>query len=168
MVRILPLLILAMVVLGCMPGPRSGVPSASPVVASQTVTPTGSFLTIAEAGEAYFAAADPYNEAVDRTQAKYRTPTSLEDHQRYWALIAKADEAFIAGLKKIAFPPELQADAAVLIKAEEAFHQRAVVTSRARSLPEVISLSAVANAAAEVAAKKAAILREALGLEPIG
>ena len=162
--RVLALLLLATTAVGCMPSARSATPS--PVAATPSIAPSGSFLTMAEAGKAYFAAADPYNDAVDRAEAKYGTPSTLEQHQGYWAAIAKADKAFIAGLKKIAFPPEVQGDAAILIKAEEAFQLRAAATSRARSLPEVISLSAVANAAAEVAAAKAAILREGLGLEP--
>ena len=110
--------------------------------------------------------AGPYNDAVDAAQERYAVRTTLEDHQRYWGRIAKADAAFIAGLKKIAFPPELQADVAVLIKAEELFHQHALATSHSRNAGEVLSLSAVANAAAEAATAKAAKVREALGLGP--
>ena len=119
-----------------------------------------------EVASAYSAIAGPYNDAVDRAQERYGVRTTLEDHQRYWGLIAKADAAFIAGLKKIDFPPELQADVAVLIRAEELFHQNALATSNARSGGEVLSLSAVANAAAEAATAKAAIVREGLGLGP--
>jgi hypothetical protein len=79
-------------------------------------------------------------------------------------LIAKADKAFIDGLKKIPFPPELADDAAVLIKADTAFQERARAVARARSLAEVISLSAAANDAADVVAAKAEDLRQGLGL----
>ena len=131
-----------------------------------TATPRGSILTSDEAGAAYFAVADPYNAAIDRAEAQYGARLSLKDHQQYWALIAKADQAFIDGLKEIAFPPDIQPAATVLIKADEAFQQRAVVASKSRSIAEVISLSAVANDASEVVADKAALLRDALGLEP--
>jgi hypothetical protein len=93
-----------------------------------------------------------------------RPRQTLEDHQRYWGLLARADKAFIDGIKKIAFPPELQADADVLIKADTAFQERARAVARARSLAEVISLSAAANDAADVVTAKAAILRKGLDL----
>ena len=81
-------------------------------------------------------------------------------------MIAKADAAFIDGLKQIAFPTDLQDEASVLIKADEAFQQRARLVARSRSLAEVSSLSATANDAAAVVTDKAARLRAALGLEP--
>ena len=74
------------------------------------------------------------------------------------------DAMRVNGIKKIAFPPELQADADVLIKADTAFQQRARAVARARSLAEVISLSAAANDAADVVTAKAAILRKGLDL----
>jgi hypothetical protein len=163
--RVIALVALALVVMACLPSAgSSATPSATP---TPVASPAGSTLTLAEAASAYSAVADPYNAALDRAQEQYGTRTSLEDHQRYWALLAKADKAFLAGLKRIAFPPEVAADAAVLIRADEAFQQQALIVSRARSLAEVISSSAVANAAAAVAAEKAAILREGLGLEPL-
>jgi hypothetical protein len=163
--RVIALVALALVVMACLPSAgSSATPSATP---TPVASPAGSTLTLAEAASAYSAVADPYNAALDSAQELYGTRTSLEDHQRYWALLAKADKAFLAGLKKIAFPPEVAADAAVLIRADEAFQQQALIVSRARSLAEVISSSAVANAAAAVAAEKAAILREGLGLEPL-
>lgn len=163
--RVIALVALALVVMACLPSARpSATPSATP---TPVASPAGPTLTLAEAASAYSAVADPYNATLARAQEQYGTRTSLEDHRRYWALLAKADKAFIAGLKKIAFPPEVAADAAVLIKADEAFQQRAVLVSQARNLAEVISLSAVANAAAAIAAEKSAILREGLGLEPL-
>jgi hypothetical protein len=56
--------------------------------------------------------------------------------------------------------------ATTLIKADTAFQGRALAASRAGSPAEAISLSASANDAADAAADKADILREALGLEP--
>jgi hypothetical protein len=162
---VLTLILLAALVGGCGRAPGvSGASAPSPPSASPTVVPSGSFLTVAQAAAAYSAVATPYNDAIDRAHELYGIRTTLKDHQRYWGLIAKADAAFIAGLKKIAFPPELQADVAVLIRAEEAFHRHALATSKSRSAAEVLSLSAVANAAADAANAKAAIVREGLGL----
>lgn len=163
---VLALLFIAMLVLACgaSPAPASVVPS--PSQADATPKPSGSFLTIEEARAAYSAVAEPYNTAIDHAEELYGRRTSLEDHRRYWALIAQADDQFIEGLKKIAFPPEVEADAATLIKADESFQQRALAASRARSLAEVISLSAAANDAADVVTDKAAILRDGLGLQP--
>ena len=121
---------------------------------------------MAQAAAAYSKVAGPYNDAIDAAQERYAVRTTLEEHQRYWARIAKADAAFIAGLKRIAFPPEVQADVALLIKAEELFHQHALATSHSRNAGEILSSSAVANAAAEAATAKAAKVREALGLGP--
>ena len=108
--------------------------------------------------------ADPYNSAIDAAHARYATRRTLEEHQRYWGLIAKADKAFIDGLRKIAFPPGLQTKADILIKADTAFQERARAVARARSLAEVISLSAAANDAADVVTAKAALLRKDLDL----
>ena len=163
--RYLASLLLCLLVLGCAAGTRA--PSAAPSVStppSSAVPPSGSFLTVERAAIAYSAVADPYNAAIDAAHAKYATRQTLEDHQRYWGLLAKADKAFIDGIKKIPFPPELQADADVLIKADTAFQQRARAVVQARSLAEVISLSAAANDAADVVTAKAAILRKGLGL----
>ncbi|HET9083661.1 MAG TPA: hypothetical protein VFN41_04595 [Candidatus Limnocylindrales bacterium] len=163
--RVLASLLLPLLLLGCAGGPRTptAAPSAS-ASASLEASPSGSFLTVERAALAYSAVADPYNAAIDAAHARYATRQTLEDHQRYWGLLAKADKAFIDGIQKIAFPPELQADADVLIKADTAFQERARAVARARSLAEVISLSAAANDAADVVTAKAAILRKGLGL----
>ena len=141
----------------------SAVPSAPPTDAPST-SPSGSFLTREDAAAAYSAVADPYNSAIDHAEDLYHSRQSVKEHQQYWGLIAKADKAFIDGLKQIAFPPELQEDAEVLIRADAAFQERARAVARARSLAEVISLSAAANDAADVVAAKAEILRDGLGL----
>ncbi|HSL75612.1 MAG TPA: hypothetical protein VK867_01615 [Candidatus Limnocylindrales bacterium] len=164
--RLLALLVIAASVAACGGAPGGGPAASGALSAAAPAVPTGSFLTMAKAAAAYSAIAAPYNDAIDRAEERYGVRTTLEDHQRYWALIAKADAAFIAGLKKIAFPPEIQPDVDVLIRAEEAFHQNALATSHSRNAGEVLSLSAVANAAAEAATKKAAIVRAALGLGP--
>jgi hypothetical protein len=163
--RLVAPLLLAVMLAACRGAsiPPTAAPSSQ---AAATATPSGSFLTIDEAGVAYFAVADPYNAAIDRAEARYGSRKSVKDHQSYWALIAKADQAFIDGLKKVAFPPDIQPAATVLIKADEAFQKRALAASKSRSIAEVISLSAVANDAADVVADKAALLRDALGLEP--
>jgi hypothetical protein len=163
--RVLASLLLPLLVLGCAGGSQT--PTAAPSVsasASLAASPSGSFLTVERAALAYSAVADPFNAAIDAAHARYATRHTLEDHQRYWGLLAKADKSFIDGIKKIAFPPELQADADVLIKADNAFQERARAVARARSLAEVISLSAAANDAADVVTAKAAILRKGLGL----
>ena len=163
--RLLPLLLLSTLLLGC--AGRAAPPTVGPAVSaspSAAASPSGSFLSVEKAALAYSAVADPYNTAIDAAHARYATRQTLEDHQRYWGLLARADKAFIDGIKKIAFPPELQADADVLIKADTAFQQRARAVARARSLAEVISLSAAANDAADVVTAKAAILRKGLDL----
>jgi len=162
--RVIVLLLSPTLILGCAGAPvETTAPSVS-ASPSALASPSGSFLTTEAAAAAYSAIADPYNSAIDAAHAKYPTRQTLEDHQRYWGLLARADKAFIDGLKKIAFPPELQADAAVLIKADTSFQERARAVARARSVAEVISLSAAANDAADVVATKAAILRKGLGL----
>jgi hypothetical protein len=162
--RILGLLVLTLLAAGCaLPPPVTTVPSTSPS-ASASAEPSGSFLTVAKAALAYSAVADPFNAAIDAAHAKYVKRQTLEDHQRYWGLIAKADKAFIDGIRKIAFPPALQAKADVLIKADTAFQERARAVAHARSLAEVISLSAAANDAADVVTAKAALLRKDLDL----
>jgi hypothetical protein len=162
--RALALLLPAVLALGCAGGAP---PSAAPSPTASAVPSTslsGSFLTVEAAGAAYSAVADPYNAAIDHAEDLYHARQSLKEHQQYWSLIAKADKAFIDGLKKIPFPPELADDAAVLIKADTAFQERARAVARARSLAEVISLSAAANDAADVVAEKAEDLRQGLGL----
>lgn len=163
--RLLALLLVSTLLIGC--GGRTAAPNVTPpasAASSVAPSPSGSFLTVEQAAVAYSAVADPYNTAIDAAHARYATRQSLEDHQRYWGLLAKADKAFIEGIKKIAFPPDLQADADVLIKADTAFQERARAVARARSLAEVISLSAAANDAADVVTAKAAILRKGLDL----
>lgn len=157
------LLLLTLVLTAC-GGAAATVPPTPSKTA--TATPSGSFLTVEQAAAAYLAVADPYNSAVDQAQKEYGSRQTLEDHQQYWGLIAKADAAFIEGLKGIAFPPDVQDEATVLIKADEAFQQRARLVARSRSLAEVSSLSATANDAAAVVTDKAAKLRAALGVEP--
>jgi hypothetical protein len=165
--RILGLLVIGMSVVGCAASaPGGGVAAPSSAGATAETTPSGSQPTLDAAASAYSAVAGPYNDAIDRAEESYGTRSALEDHQRYWALIAQADQAFLEGLRKIAFPPEIRDAAAVLIRADEAFQERAVLASRARNLAEVRSLSAVANEAADVVAQKAAIVRAALGLGP--
>ena len=162
--RLAALLLLTLVICGCR-GAAAPTVAPSPSKAA-TAAPSGSILTTEQAAAAYLAVADPYNAAVDEAQKRYGTRQTLEDHQGYWGLIAKADAAFIAGLKQIAFPPDVQDEATVLIKADEAFQQRARLVARSRSLAEVSSLSATANDAAAVVADKAERLRTALGVEP--
>ena len=157
------LLLLTLVLTGCGGAAVTVAPTPSKTA---TATPSGSFLTVEQAAAAYLAVADPYNSAVDQAQKEYGSRQTLEDHQQYWGLIAKADAAFIEGLKGIAFPPDVQDEATVLIKADEAFQQRARLVARSRSLAEVSSLSATANDAAAVVTDKAAKLRAALGVEP--
>ena len=162
--RVVTLLVCTLLLAACRGGAAQTV-APSPSKAA-TAVPAGSFLTAEEATGAYLAVADPYNAAVDQAQEQYGTRVTLEDHQKYWGLIAKADAAFIDGLKQIAFPTDLQDEASVLIKADEAFQQRARLVARSRSLAEVSSLSATANDAAAIVTDKAARLRAALGLEP--
>lgn len=167
MARQLAVGVLSLLVLGCVPASRAPVTPTSSAPAS--AAPSGSqgvSLTLAEAAAAYSAIAEPYNTAIDRADELYDPRASLEAHQRYWTLIATADATYLEGVKKIAFPPEVQAAATILIKADTAFQQRARAAARAGSVAESISLSAAANDAAVAAAAKAEILRKALGLEP--
>ena len=161
--RALALLLPAMLALGCSSGAAPSAAPATPTDAPSTL-PSGSFLTVQAAAAAYSAVADPYNAAIDHAEDLYHARRSLKEHQQYWSLVAKADKAFIDGLKKIAFPPELADDAEVLIKADSAFQERARAVARARGLAEVISLSAAANDAADVVAEKAEDLRQGLRL----
>ena len=138
--------VLSLLVLGCLPASRAPVtPSAS---APASAAPSGSggvSLTLEEAAAAYSAIAEPYNAAIDRADELYDPRASLKAHQRYWTLIATADATYLEGVKAIAFPPEVQAAAATLIKADTAFQQRARAAARAGSVAESISLSAAAK-----------------------
>jgi hypothetical protein len=168
MVRLLAVVVFSLLVLGCLP------PPAAPATPSMTSAPAsaepsasqGASLALEQAAAAYSAIAERYNVEIDRADELYDPRASLKDHQRYWALIAKADATYLEGVKEIAFPPGVQVAATTLIKADTAFQRRALAASRAGSPAEAISLSAAANDAADAAADKADILREALGLEP--
>lgn len=165
MAHLVAVVLVSLLVLACSPTPRAPVtPSVTSAPAS--AAPSASSLTLEQAAAAYSAIAEPYNAAVNRADELYDPRASLKAHQRYWALIATADATFLEGVKKIAFPPEVQAAATTLIKADTAFQRRARAASRAGSVAEAISLSAAANDAADAAADKAEILRKALGLEP--
>lgn len=164
--RLVGAVLVSLLVLACLPPPRAAAPATSPPSATPSLPPGASFLALEEAAAAYSAIAEPYNAEVDRIDREYDPRASLKDHQRYWALIAKADAIYLDGVRKIAFPPDIQDAATVLIKADTAFQQRAVAASKASSPAEAISLSAAANDAADAAAQKAALLRKALGLDP--
>ena len=166
MARLLAMVVVSLLVLGCSPAGAPVTTSVTSAPASAPSASQGGSLTLEQAAAAYTAIADPYNDAIDRADELYDPRASLKAHQRYWALIAKADETFLEGVKQIAFPPEVQAAAATLIKADTAFQRRAVAASRAGSVAEAISLSAAANDAADAAADKAELLRKALGLDP--
>ena len=168
MARLRAVAFLALLVLGCLPIPRAPVtpPVTSAPASAVPSASQGVSLTLEQAAAAYSAIAEPYNAAIERADELYDPRASLKDHQRYWALIAEADATFLEGVKQIAFPPEVQAAATTLIKADTAFQQRARAASRADSPAEAISLSAAANDAADAAADKAEILRKGLGLEP--
>ena len=162
--RVLVLLLSPTLILGCAGAPVATTAPSVSASPSALASPSGSFLTWKPRPQPIRPSPTRTTRAIDAAHAKYPTRQTLEDHQRYWGLLARADKAFIDGLKKIAFPPELQADAAVLIKADTSFQERARAVARARSVAEVISLSAAANDAADVVATKAAILRKGLGL----
>jgi hypothetical protein len=167
MARVLSVLLVPLLVLACLPTPSPATPSVTSAPATSGPSASqGVSLSIEQAAAAYSAIAEPYNDAIAHADVLYDPRASLKDHQRYWALIAEADATFLDGLKDIAFPREVQAAATTLVKADQAFQQRALAASRAKSPAEAISLSAAANDAADAAADKAAILRDALGLEP--
>ena len=166
MTRLLAVVFVSQLALGCS-SPRA--PVTPSMTSEASASPSGSLgesLTLEEAAAAYSAIAAPYNAAIDRADELYDPRSSLKAHQRYWGLIAEADATYLEGVKAIAFPPEVQAAATILIKADTAFQQRARAAARAGSVAESISLSAAANDAADAAADKAEILRKALGLEP--
>ena len=89
------------------PGPPASQPAPS---ASAAASPTPSFLTIKQAASAYYQLAKAVNAAGRRADMLYGGSTSLRGYRAYWAIIAKADDKFIDGLKKVAWPPEVQAD----------------------------------------------------------
>jgi hypothetical protein len=152
---------------GALPSPSVALASPS-AVAPPAASPSPSFLTIKQAGSAYARAVKPYNTAVRRASKLYAGGTSLRAYRNYYAIIAKASDAWIDRIKKLvpSFPPEVQPDIRALIKAEVVYQRRALAASRAKSLSSAVSLAASADRAGEVAVDKAALVRDDLGLKP--
>ena len=104
--------------------------------------------------------------AIDAAHAKYPNPETLEDHQRYWGLLARGGQGLHRRTKNIVFPAELQATHRLLIKADTSFQERARAGSAVqRSVAGGLSpLSAAANDAADVVAGRGGSFGKGLGL----
>lgn len=138
-------------------------PTASPSPTA-TPSPTPATLTIAQAAKAYLAIAKAYNKAAAAADKKYGSTLTLKSQKALWAALAKADAAFIAGFKKIAFPPEVASKATAVLNAMVVLQRRDLLASRSTSIVALNANAASANRAGETSADKAAILRDALGL----
>lgn len=167
---------LAMVAGGCATGttPSSaGSPGASAqgliAPASPTASPTApppAVLTVEAAAAAYLVAATAYNKALAAADKKYPSSGSVSVQKKYWKAIAKAEDAFIEQVKKIAFPPDIQPLADKLISADVVAQRDALYASKAPSKASFPGREADALKSDKKAADAAALLRDALGLPP--
>lgn len=143
----------------------SSAPVSSPAeVASPTVEPTLAVLTLKQAGSAYAAVAKVYNQAENRAFNRYGKKNSLSAQRKYWAAVAKAEGAFIEGIKAIAFPAEVQPDVDALIKACVVARRRELTAAKQTTIAGLISAARKADTAAEKSSDMAALVRDALGL----
>ena len=146
-------------------------PTASPsptATPSPTPSPTPATLTIAQAATAFLAIATPYNKAITAAYNKYGKTLTLKSQKAYLAAVATAEAAFIAGFKKIAFPPEVTGKAAALLDARVVSQERILGASKSTTWASFDANASGAHQADGIAADKAAILRDALGLPSNG
>ena len=142
--------------------PSSSTPAPTVMPSS---TPTA--LTVAEAANAYAALFKTYSAAYNTAYNKYGKTVTLTSQKKYWAAVAANQGTFIAGLKKIAFPPEVAADATAFVKALVVAQRYAITASKSTSKWIGVDGDA-AYLKAVAAADKNAILRDDLGLPPSG
>jgi hypothetical protein len=120
--------------------------------------------TIAQAATAFLAIATPYNKAIIAAYNKYGKTLTLKSQKAYLAAVATAEAAFIAGFKKIAFPPEVTGKAAALLDADVVKQRWTLAASKSTTWASFDANASGAHQADGIAADKAAILRDALGL----
>jgi hypothetical protein len=142
-------------------------PTASPSPTA-TPSPAPSTPTIAQAATAFLAIATPYNKAIIAAYNKYGKTLTLKSQKAYLAAVATAEAAFIAGFKKIAFPPEVTGKAAALLDADVVKQRWTLAASKSTTWASFDANASGAHQADTIAADKAAILRDALGLPSNG
>jgi hypothetical protein len=133
-----------------------------------TPSPAPSTPTIAQAARGYLALATTYKKAVEAAYRKYGRTSTLKAQKAYWGALATAEAVFIADLKKIPFPPEVAGKVAALLDAVVVEQRRELAAAKSTSIAALNANAASAEAASTVAADKAAILRDALGLPSNG
>ena len=142
-------------------------PTASPSPTA-TPSPAPSTPTIAQAARGYLALATTHKKAVEAAYRKYGRTSTLKAQKAYWGVLATAEAVFIADLKKIPFPPEVAGKVAALLDAVVVEQRRELAAAKSTSIAALNANAASAEAASTVAADKAAILRDALGLPSNG
>ena len=142
-------------------------PTASPSPTA-TPSPAPSTPTIAQAARGYLALATTHKKAVEAAYRKYGRTSTLKAQKAYWGALATAEAVFIADLKKIPFPPEVAGKVAALLDAVVVEQRRELAAAKSTSIAALNANAASAEAASTVAADKAAILRDALGLPSNG
>ena len=143
----------------------TAIPTATPI---PSPSPTPATLTIAQAATAFLAIATPYNKAITAAYNKYGKTLTLKSQKAYLAAVATAEAAFIAGFKKIAFPPEVTGKAAAFLDAHVVSQERTLTASKSTTWAFFDANAPGAYQADAIAADKAAILRDALGLPSNG
>lgn len=115
---------LAAVVLitGCNTAPpeTEPTPSGSPTAAASS-TPTA--LTVAEAAPRYLAIVAPYNTALEKFQAAVKAGTSLAGLRVLAGKVADANAAHARALRATAWPQQVRAPMAALLKETDAAEQ---------------------------------------------
>ena len=142
-------------------------PTASPSPTA-TPSPAPSTPTIAQAARGYLALATTHKKAVEAAYRKYGRTSTLKAQKACWGALATAEAVFIADLKKIPFPPEVAGKVAALLDAVVVEQRRELAAAKSTSIAALNANAASAEAASTVAADKAAILRDALGLPSNG
>lgn len=126
-------------------------------------------MTVKEAAAYYAKVVKPYNTAILKTAwNKYGKRTTLASQRKYYAMMAKASDTFINALKARTWPTVAAADIRALLKQEIVFQHRALVTSRSKTLLDLLANARSTVSANDKGADLAAIVRDDLGLPPNG
>lgn len=129
-------------------------------------TPAPSTLSVAQAAEAYLEVAETYNQRLDELVPQLEQAPDLETAQAVMAQILAADEAYLEGVRGIAFPAEAQDEADAVAAAVEAQIDLERRLVDAQTEEEYTAVFEEAAPIFETVRAAIAALREALELPP--
>jgi hypothetical protein len=166
-----------MVFVGCSPTASpvasSAVPSqfvsissAPPAAPTPMPTPNPEALRVAAAA-AYKTAAATVNAGFKALHNKYPKFTSLTVARAYWKGAVKLEGAFIAAVKKIAWPPDTAGDAHTLLVRETSTQEIEIEGTVVKSWAQQTNVQSAWNKATRLASAAANQVRSDLGLPPV-